>query len=84
MNKDRRTLDELKDLGSGKPAPSEIVRLYRQAFDEYGIPVLWSLRKLERPTITQALAISESLRREGDLKARVLAVQIESACRAAL
>jgi hypothetical protein len=25
--KDARSIDELKDLGSGKPAPSDIVRL---------------------------------------------------------
>ena len=81
---DKRTLDNLKDLGSGKPASGEIVRLYRQAFEQFGIRALWSLRKLDRPTITQALAISESLRREGDLEARALAVQIERACRAAL
>ncbi|HWG07312.1 MAG TPA: hypothetical protein VG271_20090 [Beijerinckiaceae bacterium] len=81
---DKRTFDTLKDLGSGKPAPGEIVRLYRQAFDEYGSRALWSLRRLDRPTITQALAISESLRRAGNLEARALAVQIERACRAAL
>jgi hypothetical protein len=27
-----RTLDELKTCGAGRPAPEEIVRLYRQAF----------------------------------------------------
>ena len=29
--KDPRDLDELKALGSGKPAPEEIARLYRSA-----------------------------------------------------
>jgi hypothetical protein len=82
--KDVRSIDELKDLGSGKPAPSEIVRLYRDAFAEYGTRALWSWRKIEQPTIAQALTIAESLRTEGNLKARSLAVQIERACRAAL
>ncbi len=82
--KDARSIDELKDLGSGKPAPSDIVRLYREAFAEYGTLALWNRRPSEQPTITQALTIAESLRTEGNLKARSLAVQIERACRAAL
>jgi hypothetical protein len=82
--KDARSIDELKDFGSGKPAPSDIVLLYRQAFAEYGTRALWNWRKIEQPTITQALAIAESLRTEGNLKARSLATQIERACRAAL
>ena len=39
---------------------------------------------MEHPTITQALAIANSLKVEGDIKARALAVAIEQACRAAL
>jgi len=81
---DRRTLDELKNIGSGRPAPGDVVRLYRGAFAEYGTRALWNWRALEQPTITQALAIAESLRVEGNLKARALAEQIEQACRAAL
>jgi hypothetical protein len=82
--KDVRSIDELKDLGSGKSAPSDIARLYRKAFAEYGTRALWNWRQLEEPTITQALTIADSLRIEGDRQARALAVQIEEACRAAL
>lgn len=78
------TVDELKDRGAGCPAPEEAVRLYRQAFDRFGTRALWNWRPLKQPTITQTLAIAESLRVEGDLKARSLAIQIEQACRAAL
>jgi len=81
---DTRNLDELKDLGAGRPAPDEVVRLYRQAFAEFGTRALWNWRLMEHPTITQALAIAGSLKVEGDIKARALAVAIEQACRAAL
>jgi hypothetical protein len=39
---------------------------------------------MEHPTITQALAVADSLKVEGDVKARALAITIEQACRAAL
>lgn len=81
---DRRTLDELKDRGSGKPAPEGIARLYRQAFSDFGARALWSSRPVDHPTIASALSITESLRVEGNLDARRLAEQIEQACRAAL
>lgn len=81
---DSRSLEELKDLGTGRPAPDEVVRLYRQAFADYGVQALWNWRDIERPTITQVLSIADSLRIEGNLQARGLAVQIEQACRAAL
>lgn len=78
------TLDELKDRGVGHPAPADAVRLYRQGFAEFGTRALWNWRALEQPTITQVLAIADSLRVEGDLRARALAIAIEQACRAAL
>jgi hypothetical protein len=81
---DKRTLDELKDLGSEIPAPEEVVRLYELAFDEFGAQALWSTRRFKNPTAAAALAITESLRVEGNLAARRLAEQIEQACRAAL
>ena len=80
----RSTLDELKDRGAGTPAPAEVLRLYRQAFTEFGACVLWSSRAAEHPTVTAALSITESLRVEGNLDARRLAERIEEACRAAL
>ena len=81
---DARRIHELKDLGSCRPAPIDILRLYRQAFSEYGTRALWNWRQIEQPAITQALAVADSLRSEGNLQARWLAVQIEQACCAAL
>jgi hypothetical protein len=81
---DTRDLEQLKDLGAGRPAPDEVLRLYRQAFAEFGTRALWNWRNMEQPTITQALAIAHSLKVEGNLKARALAIAIEQACRAAL
>ena len=60
------------------------MRLLRQAFAEFGTRALWNWRCMEQPTITQALAIAHSLKVEGDVKARALAIAIERACRAAL
>ena len=60
------------------------MRLYRQAFADFGVRALWNWRDMEHPTITQALTIADSLKREGNLEARALAIAIEQACRAAL
>jgi hypothetical protein len=79
----QRSIDELKQLGQGRVAPEEIAVLYRQAFTEFGSRALWSSRPLPNPTLASALAITESLRVEGDLNARRLAERIEAACRAA-
>jgi hypothetical protein len=81
---DTRDLEQLKDLGSGRRAPEQVVRLYRQAFAEFGTRALGDWRCMEHPTITQALAIAHSLKVEGDVKARALAIAIEQACRTAL
>jgi hypothetical protein len=78
------TLDELKEAGSGKPATEEIASLYMEAFRTFGAQALWSRTPSEHPTIAQALVVAESLRREGNMKARPLAAKIEQACRAAL
>jgi hypothetical protein len=79
-----RDLDELKELGTGRPAPEAVVRLYRRAFADFGALALWSSRPAPEPTLADALAITRSLRVEGDRNARRLAEQIEAACRAAL
>jgi hypothetical protein len=79
-----RSIDELKELGTGLPASDEIARLCHQAFEEFGTLALWSRRPSERPTIAQALVVADSLRREGTMRARPLAARIEEACRAAL
>ena len=70
---------------SAEPAtPEDFVSLYRRAFEEYGASALWSSRPVPNPSCEDALAITRSLRVEGDLKARHLAEQIEQACRAAV
>ena len=83
MTKDRRSLDELKELGAGKPAPAPVASLYHRAFREFGVRALWNWREMDSPTITQALTIADSLRTEGNQSSRALAAQIEQACRAA-
>jgi hypothetical protein len=77
-------IERLKELGAGRPAPEPVARLYRQAFAEFGAQALWSSRPVPDPTLADALAITRSLRVEGDLNARRLAERIEEACRAAL
>lgn len=81
---DNCDVERLKELGAGRPAPEAIARLYQQAFRQFGAQALWSRRPSAAPTITQALVVAESLRREGNLRSRKLAVEIEQACRAAL
>jgi hypothetical protein len=81
---DNRNIEELKELGTGRAAPEEIARLYHRAFREFGPQALWNRRPSEKPTIAQALVIAEGLRREGNLRSRALAAEIEQACRAAL
>lgn len=83
MTTDKRSLDELKTLGSGKTAPEAVVSLYHRAFRDFGVRALWNWREMDSPTITQALTIADSLRTEGNQSSRALAAQIEQACRAA-
>ena len=81
---DRRGIEDLKELGAGRPAPADVARLYHQAFRDFGTQTLWSRKPSAEPTITQALVIAEGLRREGNMRSRPLAARIEEACRAAL
>jgi hypothetical protein len=53
--------------------PADFVSLYRQAFEEFGASALWSSRPASDPTPAEALAITYSLRVEGNLEARRLA-----------
>ncbi len=62
----------------------QVQALYRQAFREFGARALWNKRPLDDPTPEDALVIARALRIEGDRKARRLAEQIETACRAAV
>lgn len=62
---------------------ADFAALYRRAFKDFGASALWSSRPVPNPTPEDALAITGSLRLEGDLRARRLAEQIEEACRRA-
>ncbi len=64
--------------------PTDFRSLCRRAFAEFGPSALWSSRPVPNPTAADALAITQSLRVEGNLQARRLAEQIERACRATL
>jgi hypothetical protein len=66
-----------------EPASAYAV-LYRQNFEKFGAAALWSSKPVDNPTPEDALAITHSLRVEGDLPARRLAEQIERGCHAAL
>ena len=61
--------------------PEDFASLYRRAFKDFGASALWSSRPVPNPTPQDALAITRSLRLEGDLRARRLAERIEEACR---
>lgn len=63
--------------------PPDFAKLYHRAFAEYGASALWSSKPVPDPTPEDALAITYSLRVEGNLQARRLAEQIEQACHAA-
>ena len=62
------------------PAPPELRALYDEAFRRFGPIALWSSRPVPNPTIAGLLAITGSLRVEGGIQGRRLAVQIETAC----
>lgn len=61
--------------------PEDFATLYRRAFKDFGASALWSSRCVPNPTPEDALAITRTLRVEGDLRARKLAERIEQACR---
>jgi hypothetical protein len=66
---------------TSEPIPA-FIHLYRRAFEEFGASALWSSRPVPDPSPADAMAITYSLRVEGDMQARRLAEQIEKACRA--
>lgn len=66
-----------------QPAASgDYLALYRRAFAQYGVRALWNKRALDQPTPADALVVARALRIEGDREARLLAEEIERACRA--
>ena len=73
--------ESLMNMDTRQP---DFVVLYRRAFEEFGPSALWSSQPVPDPTPADALAITRTLRVEGDLRARRLAEQIEQACRAAV
>jgi hypothetical protein len=70
-------------MGSQTAEPPDFARLYRQAFQQFGTQALWNKRFLEASLSEDALVIARTLRIEGNRDARLLAEQIEQACRAA-
>lgn len=64
------------------PEP-EYLRLYREAFERYRVAALWNCQYRDQPTPGQALAISQSLRDQGDMGAWRLGHRLAAACRAA-
>ena len=64
--------------------PEDYASLYRRAFEEFGASALWSSKPVPNPTAADALAITHSLRVEGNRETRKLAEKIEQACLAAL
>ena len=78
------TLDDIKLRGAATPAPAHLRALYREAFETYGVRALWSSRPVANPAIADVLAITETLRVEGGVAGRQLAMRIIEACRAAV
>ena len=71
-------------LNTAPSPPDDFASLYRRAFQEHGARALWSTRLLDAPTPEDALVVARAFRIEGNRDARVLAEQIEQACRAAI
>ena len=84
------TLDKM--IGRGKMSgmskesapPEDFANLYHRAFEKFGARALWNVREQEAPSRADALAITRTLRVEGNLAARRLAEQIEKACNGSL
>jgi hypothetical protein len=71
-------------MGAEPTVQEKLESLYRRAFSEFGGSALWSNRPVENPTADDVLAITRSLRVEGNLRARKLAEETEQAYRAAI
>ena len=67
------------DMPLNRPAPPRLRELYDMAYDKFGAIALWSSKRQPLPTIEDVMAITNSLRTEGDLEARHLAELIEGA-----
>lgn len=69
-------------MSAAPTQPEDFASLYRRAFEDFGASALWSSHPVRDPPPADALAITHSLRVEGDMRARRLAERIETACRA--
>ena len=78
------TGDEMKARGAAISASEPMRDLYRDTFRRYGVRALWSSRPVADPTVADLLAITENLRVEKGVAGRRRALEIVSACRAAL
>ncbi len=74
----------MRILSTEPTQQEDFVSLYRRALRDFGAAALWSSCAVPEPRHEDALAITHSLRVEGNLEARRLAEQIEQACCAAL
>lgn len=68
----------------GRRVPSDIARLYHQAFDRYELQCFWSTKRMDEPKFSDVFDAVSRLKRNGDMIARRLAVEIEKAANAAL
>ena len=71
-------------MSTAPSPPDDFASLYRRAFQEHRARALWNMRMLEAPTPEDGLVVARALRIGGNRDARVLAEQIEHACRAAI
>lgn len=71
---------KISDMDKESAPPEDLASLYHRAFEKFGARALWNVREQEAPSRADALAITRTLRVEGDLAARRLAEQIEKAC----
>lgn len=67
-----------------RDVPSDIVNLYHEAFDKYEHQCFWSTRRIDVPKFSDVLDATNRLKRDGDMAARRLAVEIEKVIHAAL
>lgn len=68
----------------GRTAPPDVARLYHAAFDRYEFQCFWSTKRMDEPKFSDVFDAVSRLKRNGDMAARRLAVEIEKVANAAL